>query len=1093
MESRRNKNIVDYKKLAGLSEAWNHPGPRSEGGDERIISPPDKTKSEQKSENSSSHFWMEELNDGAYSMEVDEHGKPTKCELCGKMLSENRHLKRHLQTVHKGLSDDYEECLATEVKLENPMWDVKSLYEFQYYNCPSCSYKSDYKQDFVNHTFNTHPESVDFFRKISDGSLDDIITPWNKIAQTYGDLFFELKAKKLGPNAQKHCYIMEWIQVNVFQKNTLTKIEKKCAERFSRNFTKQLHSLGKPGITIRYGYSQEMDQFLNKIIDVGIQAKIQEINQKKTTEQKTIDHSDQESIEDDRIDENQTDDNEYSVEKIVDKRCGRNGKVSYLIKWKEYDDSDNTWEPIENLYCTDLIDEFEKNLEETKTDSQTFVPVVKDDDNSYLDPEDDYTVQENQISNDNFDCNCCGKIFPSKISLHNHKFADHEDDDIKKEYACMLCEETFYDENYLKAHLLWHQSQDNNQNKENVPDEGKEGEVKKHTSNYKDISDQENIIESEPAKDDNENSEMVVQEMLKNLKKEDNHNGFYECNLCKLSFSEANGLERHIYTVHEKKYKCEVCGNKYFQFYGLQNHKRKAHYTTNTPPDNHKCKLCSGIFSDIEILKEHFKICRTKRKCVDCGKIFSKASQLKSHIHVKHQGKKIFKCEKKDCGKSFLSLRNLKEHIGYIHEGHKRECIHCGQEFVDKNELRIHIKKIHLEPKEKIPKICPECNKTFASIYSLEKHVSRKHEGFTKNIYHKICESCGKDFPTNKLLGQHVRFVHEGKKDHQCIHCNKSFCFPKQLKMHIFCVHEDHPENKCEPCGKTFYYRTALEKHILITHEGRKDHICESCGKSFGEKNSLKHHVDKQHKGVRYMCESCGKSCKDKSWLKKHISDVHEGQGKKFPCNRCDEVFYTAIDMKRHRMAKHMDCEQCGKKFEGPNAAGMLRCHIRSVHEGVRNYVCSTCGKAFFNNNDMVRHVDSVHLKKPVWQNIRKNYPGGKKPNIGMICEFCQEKFSHRVLLQKHIQTEHRSLIKYDCRKCLQTFNSKASFLTHLEMNHKHDIYQCKFCQQAFTLTFNYDKKGHKVKTVKCYDIQKCYSCEDQNTGPQSHKYILPY
>ena len=247
MESRRNKNIVDYKKLAGLSEAWNHPGPRSEGGDERIISPPDKPKPE----NSSSHFWMEELNDGAYSMEVDEHGKPTKCELCGKMLSEYRHLKRHLQTVHKGLSEDYEERLATEVKLENPMWDVKSLYEFQYFNCPSCSYKSDYKQDFVNHTFNTHPESVDFFRKISDGSLDDIITPWNKIAQTYGDLFFELKAKKLGPNAQKHCYIMKWIQVNVFQKNTLTKIETECSERFSRYFTKQLRSLGKPGITIR--------------------------------------------------------------------------------------------------------------------------------------------------------------------------------------------------------------------------------------------------------------------------------------------------------------------------------------------------------------------------------------------------------------------------------------------------------------------------------------------------------------------------------------------------------------------------------------------------------------------------------------------------------------------------------------------------------------------------------------------------------------------------------------------------------------------------------------------------------------------------
>ena len=172
----------------------------------------------------------EKLNDVTDSMEQLEKSRlSTECQLCGKIFTENRHMKRHIQTVHEGY--EQENLDAAEVKIENPrtVWDVKSLYEYQYFNCPSCSYKSDYKQDFVNHTFNTHPESVDFFRKISDGSLDDIITPWNKIAQTYGDLFFELKAKKLGPNAQKHCYIMEWIQVNVFQKNTLTKIETECS------------------------------------------------------------------------------------------------------------------------------------------------------------------------------------------------------------------------------------------------------------------------------------------------------------------------------------------------------------------------------------------------------------------------------------------------------------------------------------------------------------------------------------------------------------------------------------------------------------------------------------------------------------------------------------------------------------------------------------------------------------------------------------------------------------------------------------------------------------------------------------------------
>ena len=59
------------------------------------------------------------------------------------------------------------------------------------------------------------------------------------------------------------------------------------------------------------------------------------------------------------------DEEDYEVEKIMEKRVSKKGKVEYLVKWKNFDDpADFTWEPTNKLDAVkDLIIQFDKELE----------------------------------------------------------------------------------------------------------------------------------------------------------------------------------------------------------------------------------------------------------------------------------------------------------------------------------------------------------------------------------------------------------------------------------------------------------------------------------------------------------------------------------------------------------------------------------------------------------------------------------------------------------------------------------------------------------------------------------------------------------
>ena len=251
----------------------------------------------------------------------------------------------------------------------------------------------------------------------------------------------------------------------------------------------------------------------------------------------------------------------------------------------------------------------------------------------------------------------------------------------------------------------------------------------------------------------------------------------------------------------------------------------------------------------------------------------------------------------------------------------------------------------------KNPHKSEECGESYSTKGHLNVDIDTVH---LKEL--NRCELCSKDFATYTKLMKHKKIIHGELL--QCKECDKIFKFPSDLRHHISSIHEGN-RFQCDTCGLTYKRIQNYKEHIL-THNGVKNYQCSICGKEYVTQKQLREHNTRKHGDKNHICTICNAAFPLRSLLVKHDNFVHQNV-KNYECKYCKHLASSSGNLKRHIIHKHeshrkVQCTQCDRKF---SKQGLLDNHIKNDH--VHGNKCDSCGKSFSDSIKLKRHIKTVH------------------------------------------------------------------------------------------------------------------------------------
>ncbi|XP_068619294.1 zinc finger protein 570-like isoform X4 [Battus philenor] len=198
--------------------------------------------------------------------------------------------------------------------------------------------------------------------------------------------------------------------------------------------------------------------------------------------------------------------------------------------------------------------------------------------------------------------------------------------------------------------------------------------------------------------------------------------------------------------------------------------------------------------------------------------------------------------------------------------------------------------------------------------------------------------------------------------------------------------------------------------------------------------------------GKKYaQCGVCNRNVSFASY-KRHMRG-HLGE-KRYSCHTCGAAFNESGNLVRHTRALHgnqrpFSCHVCDKSF---TRSAHLQDHVKS-HSSSRNYVCDVCGKASKSSAALRMHR-KIHVVEYKFD-----------------CMQCGAKFKRRGELKAHL-TVHTGEKEHSCW-CGKSFRLRSQLTGHLK------VHEDSVKKEQDNITFD-----HQISNV---ELQKCHEYKRSN------------